>query len=322
VINENFLIKLRDCVLKLPETNPLKKWMKWVGESNSVKNVDENKTKFLTEIINSQFNLITEPKVRTEIINILYDVPENTLPEKILRSYLYLMSGNVTRSDNILREIVSSPPRINYAHTGLNGGIYHNLARDQMEQILGKLARHPADRNSFELLALYFQSFYNEGRLLELASDIDTSEVEAKLGLKYIEALAPAFIRYLRLARMGDTERIKFLRKTKRISLSEQAYWIWPFLEINPLVSEVMIPELMKIEKEDELWFIYLMENEKLADLYSVKAGKSFLPGRRPFLKEKLNDDSSFMLGLFKLIELGDINQDLISRTIHQLIND
>ena len=322
VINENFLIKLRDCVLKLPESHPLKKWMKWVGESNAVNTVDQKKVRFLTEIINSQFNLITEAKVRNEIVNILYEVPENTLPEQILRSYLYSMAGNITRSDNILREIVSTSPRQNWSKSGLSGSVYHKIARDQMRQIFQKLGRHPADRKSFELLAMYILSFYNEDSFLKIAGEVDTSELESKLGLKFIEKLSPPFIHYLRLSRMKDNGRIKLLRNTKKYPLEEQVYWIWPFMDINPLISEVMIPELVKLEKQDELWFIYLMDNEKLADFYSSKAGKSFLPGRRPFLKEQLKDQDAFMMSLFKLIQLGDINEDLISQTINQLIND
>src|SRR5690606_18353512 len=117
VINENFLIKLRDCVLKLPDTHPLKKWMKWIGESRPDSPVNQQKIKFLTEIINSQFNLITDAKVKNEIINILYEIPENTVPEQVLRAYLYIMTGNITRSDNILRDIVSTSPRKNWAKT-------------------------------------------------------------------------------------------------------------------------------------------------------------------------------------------------------------
>lgn len=296
--------------------------MKWVGEANAVNTVNQKKVKFLTEIITSQFNLITEAKVRNEIVNILYEVPENTLPELILKAYLYVMTGNITRSDNILRKIVSTTPRMNWSKSGLNGSVYHKIARDQMKQIFQKLGRHPADRKSFELLALYIQNFYNEESLLKIAGEVDTSELESKLGLKFIEGLAPSFIHYLRLSRMNDNRRIKFLRNTSKFSMKEQVYWIWPFMEINPLISENMIPELVKLEKQDELWFIYLMDNEKLADLYSRKAGKSFLPGRRPFLKSQLKDQGSFMMSLFKLIQLGDINEDLISQTINQLIND
>lgn len=322
VINENFLIKLRDCVLKLPDIHPLKKWMKWIGESRPESPVNQQKIKFLTEIINSQFNLITDSKVKNEIINILYEIPEETVPEQILRAYLYIMTGNITRSDNILRKIVTTSPRGNWAKTGLHGSIFHKMASDQIQQIFKKLNRHPADRKSFELLALYLQSFYNEESIVKVASEVDTSELESKLGLKFIESMAPPFVHYLRFSRMGENRRMKLLRQTEVHPFSEQVYWVWPFIEISPLISEAMIPELKKLEESDELWFIYLMENEKLADLYSRKAGKSFLPARRPFLKSQLQNDPSFMMSLFKLIQLGDINPELISQTIEQLIDE
>ena len=84
---------------------------------------------------------------------------------------------------------------------------------------------------------------------------------------------------------------------------------------VRSLPPVVLPDELVTIEKQDQLWFIYLMNDEKLADLYSKKQKKSFLPSRRPFLKASLKEETTFMMSLYKLIELGDINQDLIQTT-------
>lgn len=322
VINEKFMIKLRDCVLKLPESHPVKRWMKFVAASKPVSAKELKKKTFLLEIIGSQFNLITDAKVKNEIIKILHHVPDNTVPEKLLRSYLYLMIGNITRSDNILREIIAAAPRVNWERTGLRSSMYHKIASEQAQQILAKLSRHPADRRSFELFGLYLQSFYNEESVLKMADDIDTSEVESKIGLKFIEGLAPSFVKYLRLSNKSDTNRIKSLRNLKRYPLDEQSYWDWAFFDIDPLVSDAMNPELERLEKEDQLWFIYLMDNEKLADQFNKKSGKSFLPSRRPFLKESLNDHHAFMMSLYKLIELGDINPELVIKTADQILHE
>lgn len=322
VINEKFLIKMRDCVLKLNESHPLKRWMKWVAKSKPLSKEHQEQQTFLNEVINSQFNLITDLKIRNKIINVLQAVPEETIAEKILKSYLYLMIGNITRSDNILRDIMAAAPRLNWERTGLRASHFHKLAYEQAGQLLTKLSRHPADRRTFELFSLYLQSFYNDESLVAMAENIDTSDVESKLNLKYIKGLAPSFVDYLRLSEMSETLRFKNLRKLKVYPLNMQSYWIWAFLDIDPLVSDVMHPELQRLEKEDEMWFIYLMDNEKLADLYSLKKGKSFLPGRRPFLKTSLEDPHSFMLALYKLIEVGDINPELVLKTTEQLIHE
>jgi len=322
VINEKFLIKMRDCVLKLGETHPLKKWMKWTAGNRSLSKIDLEKRTFLNEIINSQFNLITDLKIRNQIINVLQLIPEETLAEQILKSYLYLMIGNITRSDNILRDIMATSPRVNWEKTGLRASHYHRLALEHADQLFIKLSKHPADRRTFELFSLYLQSFYNDKNLIRIAENVDTSDVESKLGLKYIKGLAPSFVDFLRLSGMSENYRFKNLRKLKLYPLEMQSYWIWSFLDINPLVSDVMNPELQRIENEDQMWFIYLMDNEKLADLYSLNKGKSFLPGRRPYLKTALEDHHSFMLSLYKLIELGDIDSDLVLKATEHLTHE
>lgn len=312
VLNEKFLIRLRDCVLKLSEEHPLKRWMKWVARSTPVKAPDLKTQNFLVEIINSRFNLITDQKIKNEIINLLHVLPEDTLPEEFLKSYLYLMIGNITRSDNILRDIMRTTPKGTWEKSARQPSLYHKIASDHAEQIIRKLAKHPADRRTFELFGSYLTRFYNDETVQKLAAEIESSEIESKLDLKYVEGIAPSFVHYLRFSRMGETRRFKLLRDVKLYPHVEQAYWVWPFVNIDPLVSDSMIEELKSIEKQDELWFIYLMDNEKMADLFSKKQGRSFLPGRRPFLKSNLSDEKAFMLSLYKLIELGDINQDLI----------
>src|SRR5690606_22740551 len=137
------------------------------------------------------------------------------------------------------------------------------------------------------------------------AEDVDTTEIESKLNLKFVEGLSPEFVQYLRFSRMGDNQKFSLLRNAKEYPLKGQSYWVWPFMNIDPLVSEVMVDELVRLEKHDELWFIYLMNDEKLADLFSKKEKKSFLPTRRHFLRASLQNEKTFMMSLYKLIELG-----------------
>ena len=322
VLNEKFLIRLRDCVLKLSEDHPLKRWMKWAAKSVAIKPEDQKTESFLSEIINSRFNLITDQKIKNQIIGLLHSLPSDTVPEELLKSYLYLMIGNITRSDNILRDIMRTTPKGTWEKLVKVPSLYHRVATANAEQMVSKLAKHPADRRTFELFGLYLSHFYNDETTRALANDIDSSEVEDNLDLRYVEGIAPPFVHYLRFARMSENRRFKLLRDTKRFPHLEQAYWVWPFIDISPLISEAMMPELQALEKQDELWFIYLMDNEKMADLFSKKAGRSFLPGRRPFLKANLSDKKSFMLSLYKLIELGDINQDLVQTTTNFITHE
>lgn len=301
-------------MVKLPESHPLKKWMKQIGRAPVLEKKLQEKRDFLLEIITSKFNLITDGKLKRRIVRVLYDFPENTLPEILLKSYLYLMVGNVTRSDNILKTVINSPPRVSWEKSMANGSLYHSLAKEQFAQLINKFSRHPADRKTFQLFALYLKNFYNDEQVLSVIEDVDVGEVESKIGLKFVEMSSPAFIHFLRAQNLSETKRITNLRNIRKNPLEEQSYWVWAFLDVDPLFSEQVVPELVRLEKEDQLWFIYLMHNEKLADLYSSKAGKSFLPGRRPYLKDNLLNNRDFMMSLYKLIELGDINEDLIQR--------
>jgi hypothetical protein len=322
IINEKFLIKIRECVLKLSEDHVLKRWIKWIAKSRPVSKTEQEKQNFLVEIINSPFNLITDNKIRDRIIKVISETPESTLPEKLLRSYLYMMIGNITHSDNILKQIMTIPPRVNWEMADFKKSLSHVVASEHMEKIFLKFARHPTDRRCFQLLILYFQNFFNDEYLLKISDNVDTNDVESKLELKYIRSLAPDFVDYLRLSSMSENDRIAKLRKTETYPLDMQSYWIWAFQDIDPLVSEQMTSELHRIEKEDEMWFIYLLNNEKLADIYSLKKGKSFLPGHRSYLKKNLEDHHSFMLSLYMLIQIGDINHEVLLKTTENLIHD
>lgn len=314
VINENFLIKMRDCVVKLDENHPLKKWIKWIGAVRPISKETQEQRDFLLEIINSQYNLITDLKLKTQITNTLVDIPEKTIPEKILKSYLYLIIGNVSRSDKILRDFINQNPKESWIENHSKVSTFHVLAKDQLRQIFKKLEKHPADRSAFQLFLLYLKTYFNDEALLNIVSDFSTSSIESKLDLKFFRGMAPNLVDFFRLSGRSENRRLTLLRDLERYPLTMQAYWVWPFININPLVSEEMSKELKKLEKEDELWFIYLLNNERLADMY-YKTGKSFLPARREFLKKTILEKKHSMMAIYKLIEMGDINDDLINKT-------
>ena len=321
-INEKFLIKIRDCVVKLNSDHPLKRWIKWVAKPPGVNTKDQEKFNFLNELIFSHFNLITDQKLKEQITKMIRGIPENTLPEKILKSYLFLLIGNVARSDLLISEIIWSPPRVNWEKTfTTQKSVYHQVAISKIDQIIKKLTNHPADRKVIHLLVMYFKSYYNEPSLIKIAEDVDVGETLSKIDLKYLESLAPELVHSVRVGRLNEKKRIAALRAYHR-GFKEQAYWIWPFINIEPLISDELFPVLAELEKDDELWFIYLMQDEKLSDLFSKKAGKSFLPSRRSFLNQGLYSKNSFMMSLYKLIQIGDINKELVDKTLKYIINE
>ncbi len=119
-----------------------------------------------------------------------------------------------------------------------------------------------------------------------------------------------------------DEKKLSVRLRKKGMPLDHQAYWAWYFLPIDSVISEEFLPALSTIEEKDPLWFMFLMENEKLSDFYSTKTGKAFLPGKRHMLRDLLLRKESFMPALWKLIELGDIDAKLVTDTVRFLSHE
>jgi hypothetical protein len=310
-------------MVKLHEGHPLKHWVRSFSKTLPVAKTGDDKLSFINEIINSQFNLITELKIKTRIIQSLSDIPEKTMPEKVLKSYLYMMIGNVTKSDNIIRSFLRAPPFENWKGYAKDHSPYHKLSRDNFEKIIGKLFNHPADRRIIELFALYLLNFYNEDHLVEVINEYKKDSIDSEaLSLKFIEKIAPQFVHYLRFKQYGETRRIKNMRNFNRFPMREQSYWDWFFLDIDPLISDPLLSEFQWLESNNKLWFIYLMDNEKISDWYLAKAQRSYLSGKRQYLRTLLNDQNVFMLALYKIIQSGDIDASLIEATSKYLGHD
>lgn len=321
-INEKFLIKMRDCVVKLHQEHPLKKWIQWVARPSKINIKDQKTYIFTKELIHSHFNLITDQKMKEQIIKLIRSIPEDTLPEKILKSYCYLLIGNITRSNRILSEIITTPPRVNWEKLETQKkSIFHHLGIDSVEQIFKKLTMHPADRKLVHLVLLYLKSFYNDPQLIKIVNEFDVNETYSKLDLKYVKSLAPELVEYLRISRLPMKKRDSYFRDNP-IDLNDQAYWVWAFIDLNLFSSDVIYQTLVETEKKDELWFIYLMNNEKLSDLFYKKSGNTFLPARRSFLNQGLSSSETFWMSLYKMIQFGDINPTIVEKTIHNLINE
>lgn len=276
---------------------------------------------FLTEILNSKFNLITDIKLKKRIIDVLGRIPGDDMAEKLLRSYLYLMIGNVARSDNILRDIVKSPPFENWKGFSSRTSVYHRVVRDNLVPILAKLSRHPSDRKSYELFNRYLREFFNDSILLDKLSQHELNQLDGKMAYQVVTRVAPDFTQYIRLNRMSEAARMARLRE-KEISSEFKAYWVWYFFPVTSLITDESFKTLEQIEKDNPLWLIYLLENERLSDIYISKKGGNHLSQTRTRLRSYLKQKDLFMLSLFKLIEMGDIDEALVRETLDFVIHE
>lgn len=316
LFNEKFLIKMRDCFIKLENNHPLKQWIQSVTKQIKPTIEQVKVQAMLSNVFNSQFNLITDSKVKNQIINTISEIQEESLAEILLKSYLYLMIGNVTRSDNLLLTITKKAPLENWKGFSATRSFYEKILLSNLDEILNKMDKHPTDRKSFHLFVKYLKAFLNDQNLMTSLSKLDDSSLKSKLDLSATERLSPAFIHYLRLLNYKESNRLLKLKDPKFLSYEDQAYWIWPFMDVDSIISTDYYPELLEIEANNKLWFYYLVSNEKLMDLYLKENGKSLISGKRKYLRDQLENRDVFMLVLFKLIEIGDIDHEVVHKTL------
>ena len=156
--------------------------------------------------------------------------------------------------------------------------------------------------------------------MLEILDDIRPDNMKKKLGLSYTLNTSPDFVGYLRLLDMSDKRKMKNLRM-KKYSYEMQSLWVWAFIDIDPLISEFMVQRMKKLETEDPLWLIYLLSDEKLSDMY-FKNGGLPISRRRLFLRGHLDVKEDFMMTVYKLIEIGDIDDGLVNSVTQYMLRE
>jgi hypothetical protein len=322
LINEKFLIKLRRCIVKMPEVHPLKRWLNFIARPQTATKEEQVAIDLLTEVLNSRYNLITDQTLKVKIVNQLTDIPENALGEILLRSYLYLIIGNVTKSDNILKDFINHKPFENWKRFAPKPSIYQKLANDHVEQILSKLSNHPSDRKMYNLFALYLTHFYHSSFLTNIVNENRAEISKQELDLKHTSKLAPDFVNYLKLSSENKNEQLAKLAVTDESSIRSHLHWTWPFIDVIPQITGPTLIELQKIETENRLYFIYLMDNDRVVDSYTKKTQRSLILGRRKYLHDLLGSRPDFNLALYKIIEFGDIDDELVNQALRSLTHE
>jgi hypothetical protein len=319
LLNEKLMIKVRDCMIHLKVDHPVKKWLVYVSRFDKVKPEITDQS-FLIEIINSKFNLITDQKIKNKVIKILGDLDEDTIEKIILKSYLHLMTGNITRSDNLLLKIINKPPYDFYLSRKKNHDVISEIVNVNLDKILQKFSRHPADRSIFYLLTEYLKTFTNQNDLGDLLNGVEDEEVVyEKIQLKYLSQRAPEFSVFLKLRKMKSQSYQLELQNTKNISSLFQLEWVWAYLGFPNFYNEDHLSTFLKEEEKNSLWAMYLLRDEKLFELYRTSTSKRTPSQQRQILRDKLQKNETFYLALFKLIEMGDIDESLIIETASHL---
>jgi hypothetical protein len=313
--NERLLLRMRQCGSSLPETHPVRRWLDWLAQARPLSEREQGIMGFLSEVLNSRYNLITDLEVKNRIIDILVEVPEHTVAERLLKSYLYLMIGNITRSDNLLREFVRRPPWQNWVGFSSRTSFFHRLASENLDQILAKLAGHPSDRGSYALFNRYLREIANDapviGRLEEHRSDALTG----KLRLAATRHLAHDYVRLIELRESPEQRQLALL---KDATPEFRTHWAWYFIAPPAAAAPMVAEDFARAQKADLLWFLYLSDGEAGPRSDLDARPESHLP----FLRQQLKEPGRFMLALSKLIEAGAIDAALVEETLAFMAHD
>ena len=298
-VNERFLLKLRNCIVALDESHVLKKWI--IKASNPQKN-NEKQFENISKILTTKFNLITDPKQKTEVVDFLKSVAGESVLDKILRSYLYLILGNVAESNNQLKSIyVKDPSHLFLDYQDL-GSLHISAGLRHIEDILNKLSSHPSDRIHYNLLVMYLKSFFNSKSNIELLNEYSEIIPSNLLRSAYVKNMAPSFLNYLNRSK----------ENLEKMDSDFLFYWVFPFHESDNLSKAKTLSAIEYGIKKDYLWSIYAINSERMIDLALKETSSFSINNRRSFLRQKLKDPKVRNLAVYKLIELGDIDDNLI----------
>jgi len=233
-----------------------------------------------------------------------------------------LIIGNVTRSDNIIKEIINEAPFENWRNKSKKDNFFPELAKRYINQIVSKLSKHPTDRRVFSLFCEYVDKFLTFEKNLEHFNDCDSSEITNEMDFIYIERLAPNLVTYVRFLKLDYQQQAIKLKSSQGLSYEQLFYWLWPAWNEGLYLNNHLWEGISDLEKNDQSWFYFFLEDERIIDLYIKKTGRSFIQNKRVSLNQMLLNNELFMLALYKLLELGAIDQTLIQKTVQHLTNE
>jgi hypothetical protein len=322
LINENFLLKLRKCKEQIQKDKELSEWHFWIFKNKNIQfqNIDiQEKEKFLKEIIYSNYNLILDQNVKDKIIKSIFEINSKGLDGILLQSYLYLMIGNVTKSDLLLRSFMKKSPFNNWERISISNRWIYNLTYESLSQIFKKISNHPADRRTFHLFCLYLEHFFPLTFGKEESNYCHSKDIKSELSKKIIYSFAPDFAESVEFSSLSIGDKMNYINKLEFDKYQNFLEWNWPYLGEITSIHENFYKFMHGLEEENYLFFSFVLTNPVLIDSYIRKMSKRFMKGRIYSLKKSLNDSKFTMLAIYRLLQEGYVGDDIPEILIHNL---
>lgn len=327
-MNENFLLKMRECLFDLPSDHILKKWIKLNGKLKSPK--DEKLEKKIQLILkkddqytntNQDLKSLKKNHKRLLVSEVLELIEGEGLIENFFRAFLYNEIGNTAKSNRMLLKIIQVYPFDFWLKSSRRRSFLSYFCFKNLELLLSRMSQSDHHLGPLNLFILYLKKFTNDSQILEVLKKRDfTSEKYFFKHHLYEKSLSP-FLKYYFWSDVFEKYQElqkKFPNKFSPLLKKEIFSWHLPYAENNLLEQRFQNNEIKETLRSfsHKLQILYLLENKKLLKMYSQENGFGYFSRHRKYFHSLINQNEAFMPVLYKLIEYGDINSQLVRKTL------
>ncbi|MFP5458459.1 MAG: hypothetical protein ACLGG7_06985 [Bacteriovoracia bacterium] len=322
--NEVFLLSLRDCVVTLPETHPLREWLSQRKNLQTTTSVASDLVERLEgplKKIWSSSHALT-PLERQALIQFLDKLDEQPpyLDYTLLRGVGYLKLGNWVRTEKILADWLEREPLERIVLTPWRNDPLGKLTQGIVEDLFQSLARGLEGRLIVDAFFQGIIEFTNDEELTSAAlsaQELELPEILQKLSLRYHRNLLPGFAAWLFNKETGVLRHQRFM--DAHFSRSDFSSTLWAFLGGIPQSSvhrETLVRQLPALRSQNPALFYSLLDWEELRltlTRLAPDAAKNTLKERRLFFLRRIRENPRDTWALFELIRLGQIDDELIT---------
>jgi hypothetical protein len=320
--NEVFLLSLRDCVVTMPGSHPLKQWL----QAKNRRAVSQSSANIMAQLegelkgIWASDHALT-PVQRQGLIRLLDELEDLPpyLDYLVLRAVGYLKLGNWARTEKLLTDWLNEDLLVRIAQTPRRhdslGKLTTGLAPELFESLAQGLEGHL-------VVDLFFQGvaeFYSDADLVRSARDeqqLDEDEILAKLELLYYQNVVPGFSAWMLNRELEGRRRSRYLEQYfGRTDASARA---WIFLGRIPDEGknrEALARELALLKSRNPMLFHALAPEDGLIGVLTRVAPEqihNLLKERRALYLQRLREQPRNAWVLKGLVELGQINEELV----------
>lgn len=320
--NEVFLLSLRDCVVTMPPTHPLKRWL----ESKSKATVTASSAQILAQLEGELKGIWASDHALTAVqrqglirlLNDLEDLPPY-LDYLTLRAVGYLKLGNWARTEKLLTDWLNEDllERISQTPRRFDplGKFTASLAPELFESLAKGLEGHV-------VVDLFFQGvseFYSDAELVRAArqeQELDGDDLIMKLGLTFYQSVVPGFSAWMLNRELEGRRRSRYLDQF--FGRTDASARSWIFLGRVPDEGknrEALARELALLGTKNPLLFHGLAPEEGLMGVLTRVAPErmhNLIKVRRALYLARLKAQPRNAWVLRGLVELGQIDAQLV----------